>query len=150
MGERDALALRMGTFHSVFSRILRVEAAHIGYNSNFTIYDESDSRSLIKTIVKELAAGNEKMDEKQYKPATVHNYISRAKNRLITAEKYANDSALMARDRQQNMPAISRIYTLYSDRCRQANAMDFDDLLVLTYQLFAEHPDIREKYARHF
>ena len=130
---------RMGTFHSVFSRILRVEAAHIGYNSNFTIYDESDSRSLIKTIVKELAAGNEKMDEKQYKPATVHNCISRAKNRLITAEKYANDSALMA-----------RIYTLYADRCRQANAMDFDDLLVLTYQLFAEHPDIREKYARHF
>lgn len=150
VGERDALALRMGTFHSVFSRILRVEAAHIGYNSNFTIYDESDSRSLIKTIVKELAAGNEKMDEKQYKPATVHNCISRAKNRLITAEKYANDSALMARDRQQNMPAISRIYTLYADRCRQANAMDFDDLLVLTYQLFAEHPDIREKYAHHF
>ena len=137
--------LYMGTFHSVFSRILRAEAQRIGYNSNFTIYDETDSRSLLKSIIKTLG-----LDDKKYKPATVHSIISMAKNQLITADAYANDKAIWDRDRNMKLPAISQIYTAYQARCRQANAMDFDDLLVNTFRLFNENADIRNKYAERF
>ncbi|MBF1383449.1 ATP-dependent helicase [Prevotella aurantiaca] len=137
--------LYMGTFHSVFSRILRAEAQHIGYNSNFTIYDENDSRSLLKSIIKTLG-----LDDKKYKPATVHNIISMAKNMLITADAYANDKAACDRDRNAKLPAISQIYTAYQARCRQANAMDFDDLLMNTFRLFNDNADICRKYSERF
>ena len=137
--------LYMGTFHSVFSRILRAEAQHIGYNSNFTIYDENDSRSLLKFIIKTLG-----LDDKKYKPATVHNIISMAKNMLITADAYANDKAACDRDRNAKLPAISQIYTAYQARCRQANAMDFDDLLMNTFRLFNDNADICSKYSERF
>ena len=137
--------LYMGTFHSVFSRILRAEAQHIGYNSNFTIYDENDSRSLLKSIIKTLG-----LDDKKYKPATVHNIISMAKNMLITADAYANDKAACDRDRNAKLPAISQIYTAYQARCRQANAMDFDDLLMNTFRLFNDNVDICSKYSERF
>lgn len=137
--------LYMGTFHSVFSRILRAEAQHIGYNSNFTIYDENDSRSLLKSIIKTLG-----LDDKKYKPATVHNIISMAKNMLITADAYANDKAAWDRDRNAKLPAISQIYTAYQARCRQANAMDFDDLLMNTFRLFNDNADICRKYSERF
>lgn len=137
--------LYMGTFHSVFSRILRAEAQHIGYNSNFTIYDENDSRSLLKSIIKTLG-----LDDKKYKPATVHNIISMAKNMLITADAYANDKAACERDRNAKLPAISQIYTAYQARCRQANAMDFDDLLMNTFRLFNDNADICRKYSERF
>ena len=145
VGEEQARRLYMGTFHSIFSRILRREAEHIGFNGNFTIYDESDSRSLIKTIIKEL-----NLNDKVYKPTTVHNRISMAKNHLILAADYAQDRAALQRDYEQRMPAISEIYTVYTARCRQANALDFDDLLAYTYVLFNEHEDIRQKYAAQF
>ena len=145
VGEEQARRLYMGTFHSIFSRILRREAEHIGFNGNFTIYDESDSRSLIKTIIKEL-----NLNDKVYKPTTVHNRISMAKNHLILATDYAQDRAALQRDYEQRMPAISEIYTVYTARCRQANALDFDDLLAYTYVLFNEHEDIRQKYAAQF
>ena len=137
--------LYMGTFHSAFSRILRAEAQHIGYNSNFTIYDENDSRSLLKSIIKTLG-----LDDKKYKPATVHNIISMAKNMLITADAYANDKAACDRDRNAKLPAISQIYTAYQARCRQANAMDFDDLLMNTFRLFNDNADICSKYSERF
>lgn len=137
--------LYMGTFHSVFSRILRAEAQHIGYNSNFTIYDENDSRSLLKSIIKTLG-----LDDKKYKPATVHNIISMAKNMLITADAYANDKAACDHDRNAKLPAISQIYTAYQARCRQANAMDFDDLLMNTFRLFNDNADICSKYSERF
>ena len=145
VGEERARYLYMGTFHSIFSRILRREAEHIGFNNNFTIYDETDSRSLIKTIIKELG-----LNDKQYKPATVHNRISMAKNHLIMAGDYAIDRSALERDREQRMPAITDIYSAYAARCRQANAMDFDDLLLYTYILFNEHEDIRRKYVEQF
>ena len=145
VGEDTARRLVMGTFHSIFSRILRTEASQLGYAHNFTIYDESDSRSLLKTIIKEM-----KLDDKIYKPATVHSRISMAKNHLVLAEDYAEDRAALERDREQRMPEISNIYTSYQTRLRQANAMDFDDLLTLTYTLFNENEDIRRKYAERF
>ena len=145
VGEDNAHHLYMGTFHSIFSRILRVEAEKLGYTSNFTIYDEADARSLVKSIIKEL-----KLDDKVYKPATVHNRISMAKNHLILADDYGNHRELIERDISQKMPAISQIFGIYQSRCKQANAMDFDDLLTLTYQLFREHEDIRKKYAERF
>lgn len=137
--------LYMGTFHSIFARILRIEAEQISYKPNFTIYDEADSRSLIKTIIKE-----KQLDDKIYKPATVHNCISMAKNHLIFTAQYANDGALIERDRQAKMPSISDIYATYQQRLQQANAMDFDDLLTLTFSLFRDHPDILLKYAQKF
>lgn len=141
----DAQRLYMGTFHSIFARILRREGEAIGFESNFTIYDENDSRSLIKSIVKALG-----LDEKAYKPASVHNFISMAKNHLITATEYAEDRALIERDRNARMPAIHLIYKAYEARCRQANAMDFDDILLYTYLLFRDHREIREKYGQQF
>lgn len=140
-----AAHLYMGTFHSIFSRILRAEAEHLGFNNNFTIYDETDSRSLLKAIVKELG-----LDEKIYKPAVVHNRISMAKNNLMSAEAYINDTDLYQRDLHAKMPMIGKIFAEYVQRCKQANAMDFDDLLVLTFQLFRDHEDIRKKYADRF
>ena len=137
--------LYMGTFHSIFSRILRAEAEHLGYTNNFTIYDENDSRSLLKAIVKEM-----KLDDKTYKPAAVHSRISMAKNNLVTAEDYCNDREIFQQNLQARMPETGRIYNAYVQRCRQANAMDFDDLLMLTFQLFNEHDDIRRKYADRF
>ena len=141
----DAQRLYMGTFHSIFARILRREGEAIGFESNFTIYDENDSRSLIKSIVKALG-----LDEKAYKPASVHNFISMAKNHLITATEYAEDRAVIERDRTARMPAIHLIYKAYEARCRQANAMDFDDILLYTYLLFRDHREIREKYGQQF
>ncbi len=145
IGMEYAHYVNMGTFHSVFSRILRVEAEHIGFDSHFTIYDENDSRSLIKTIVKEMM-----LDEKMYKPSTVHSRISMAKNTLISAQQYANDAEIYERDRYSRMTEIGKIYMAYQERCRRANAMDFDDLLVMTYQLFKQHEDIRRKWVERF
>ncbi len=145
VGEQTARYLYMGTFHSIFSRILRREAERIGYSSNFTIYDESDSRSLIKSIIKEM-----NLDDKVYKPATVHHRISMAKNHLILPDLYANDKDALQHDREARMPAISAIYSAYCARCRQANAMDFDDLLTQTYTLFNEHEEVRQQYAERF
>ena len=145
VGQDLAQHLYMGTFHSIFSRILRAEAQHIGFTNNFTIYDETDSRSLIKTIVKEL-----KLDEKVYKPASVHSRISMAKNNLMSAENYARDKDLYQADQRAKMPRVGDIFITYVQRCQQANAMDFDDLLTLTFKLFQEHEDIRKKYVDRF
>ena len=145
VGDDLAQHLYMGTFHSIFSRILRAEAEHIGFNNNFTIYDESDSRSLLKAIIKEMG-----LDDKAYKPAAVHARISMAKNNLVTAEAYDSDPAILEQNKRAKMPAIGKIYVAYVQRCRQANAMDFDDLLMLTFQLFRDHEEIRQKYAGRF
>ena len=142
-GER-ARYLQMGTFHSVFARILRAEAERIGFNSNFTIYDQSDARSLVKTIIKEM-----QLDDKVYKPASVADRISMAKNHLLLPQAYAN-SPSAADDAQQKRPQVANIYIRYAERCRQANAMDFDDLLVQTWLLFKNHEDIRQKYVERF
>ena len=145
VGNDLAQHLYMGTFHSIFSRILRAEAEHIGFNNNFTIYDESDSRSLIKAIVKEMG-----LDDKKYKPAAVHAKISMAKNNLMSAAAYESDAAIFEQNKRAQMPEVGKIFVAYVQRCKQANAMDFDDLLTLTYQLFREHEDIRHKYAARF
>ena len=144
VGEEQARYLQMGTFHSVFARILRAEAEHIGYNSNFTIYDQTDARSLVKTIVKEMG-----LDDKVYKPASVADRISMAKNHLMLPQAYAQ-SAWASDDAQQKRPQVTNIYIRYAERCRQANAMDFDDLLVQTWVLFKTHEDIRRKYVDKF
>ena len=141
----QARYINMGTFHSIFSHILRAEANHIGFNSNFTIYDQTDSRSLVKTIIKEM-----NLDEKVYKPSAVADRISMAKNHLMTALQYANSNNAVTTDMQRRMPAIKDIYLRYSDRCRQANAMDFDDLLMNIYLLFANNEEIRRKYSERF
>ena len=145
VGNDIASRLVMGTFHSIFSRILRAEAEHVGFNSNYTIYDEADSRSLVKSVLKEMG-----LDEKTYKPSTVHNRISMAKNHMISAYDYSNDASAIERDKEQRMPNIYKVYLAYAERCKQANAMDFDDLLLLTYKLFKDNDDIRQKYAERF
>lgn len=137
--------LNMGTFHSIFSRILRAEASYLNYASNFTIYDENDSRSLVKTIVKEM-----QLDDKIYKPSLISSRISMAKNHLILPDQYRMTRNLVERDTEQRMPAMSSIYSAYCERCKLANAMDFDDLLTNTYILFDENDDIRLKYAEKF
>ncbi|MBQ2127590.1 MAG: UvrD-helicase domain-containing protein [Prevotella sp.] len=144
VGQQRAKYLQMGTFHSVFAHILRREAQHIGYNSDFTIYDQSDARSLVKSIIKEMS-----LDDKQYKASSVADRISMAKNHLLLPHAYARSSAA-ADDAIRKMSAISDIYMRYTERCRQANAMDFDDLLVQTYMLFHEHEDVRKQYAERF
>lgn len=144
MGSERARYLQMGTFHSVFARILRAEAEVLGFQSNFTIYDQSDSRSLVKSIIKEM-----QLDDKTYKPASVADRISMAKNHLLLPQAYAQ-SAWATDDVQHKRPAVKDIYIRYSDRCRQANAMDFDDLLVYTYLLLKQHEDIRQKYIDRF
>lgn len=145
VGHQTARYINMGTFHSIFARILRSEATQVGYRSGFTIYDESDSRSLLKAIIKEM-----ELDDKIYKPAGVHAVISNAKNRLISPQSYAANAELMLRDQKSRRFELHRIYDVYVQRCRKANAMDFDDLLVLTYQLFKTHEDIRQKYVERF
>lgn len=145
VGEEVARYLYMGTFHSIFSRILRVEAERLGYAGNFTIYDESDSRSLIKAIIKEM-----QLDDKVYKPASVHARISMAKNNLIFPDEYARTRSLIERDAEQKVPAVSAIYSAYCERCKKANAMDFDDLLINTYRLLVSDADIRKKYSERF
>ena len=140
-----ARGLWMGTFHSIFSRILRMEAESIGFTHNFTIYDASDSKSLLKSIIKEM-----QLDDKTYKPGTVQSHISNAKNRLMLPSAYASDPQVRKADDAARMPAISDIYRRYWERCRQADAMDFDDLLVYTWLLFDQHPEVRAKYADQF
>lgn len=141
----DARSLYMGTFHSVFARILRVEAQRIGYPSNFTIYDTEDSRSLIKTIIKE-----NNLDDKIYKPNQIQYRISAMKNSLITPEMYVTDSELMAEDRSTRRPATAQLYKMYCDRCFKAGAMDFDDLLLNTHVIFEKFPDALYKYQHKF
>ncbi len=145
VGEERARYLQMGTFHSVFSHILRVEAQAIGYTPDFTIYDETDSRSLIKNILKQMG-----LDDKTYKPATVHAAISMSKNHLCGPTQYAEDGESLQRDRRRNMPETHKIFMAYQQRLRQANAMDFDDLLTETYRLLKGNEEIRQKYARRF
>lgn len=145
VGDDNARHITMGTFHSVFVRILRIEAEHLSYDPQFTIYDETDSRNLIKTIVKEMG-----LDEKLYKPVAVHARISLAKNNLIDAQRYATDRALLERDRLERMPSVFKIFKRYQQRCLTANAMDFDDLLLLTHRLFRDSDDVRRKWAGKF
>ena len=144
----EAQSLQMGTFHSVFARILRREAKSLAgghYDSNFTIYDDADSKSLCKSIIKQL-----ELDDKVYKPADVHNRISWAKNKLMMPEQYAADMNVLARDRDSKMPEMAKIYEMYVVNCRKSNAMDFDDLLVYTFRLFYDNPDIKKQYANKF
>ena len=141
----EAQSLQMGTFHSVFARILRREARYLvggHYDSNFTIYDDADSKSLCKSIIKQL-----ELDDKVYKPADVHNRISWAKNKLMMPEQYASDMNVLARDRDSKMPEMAKVYEMYVANCRKANAMDFDDLLVYTFRLFYDNPEIKKQYA---
>lgn len=145
VGEKTARYLWMGTFHSVFSRILRTEAERIGFSKNFTIYDTSDSASLIKSIVKEL-----KLDEKTYKANVVHNRISSAKNSLITPDAYRNNADLTKSDMYAKVPRFAEVYKLYCTRCKQADAMDFDDLLLQTNVLFRDFPEVLDKYRNSF
>ena len=145
VGHENARQIYMGTFHSIFARILRIEAGAIGYQSNYTIYDETDARSLVKNIIKELG-----LDDKIYKPASVMAQISRAKNQLVTAEMYAANGEAIELDRQARIPRLHEVFTSYAARCRNANAMDFDDLLLNTYLLFQSHDDVRLRYADRF
>ena len=145
VGEQKARRLWMGTFHSIFSRILRAEADKLGYPSNFTIYDAADSKSLLKTIIKEM-----QLDDKVYKPATVQTRVSNAKNALITCTAYDRSKELIEADTQSRVPLIREIYARYQSRCFQAGAMDFDDLLLQTNILFRDHPDVLAKYQDFF
>lgn len=145
VGERNARMLWMNTFHSIFAKILRREAQHLGYEPNFTIYDQSDSKSLVRTIVKEM-----QLDEKIYKPSTVVERISSAKSNMLTPVEYARSADRMQSDQRSRMPSMCEIYRRYCDRCLQANAMDFDDLLINTYRLFDEHPEVLEYYTERF
>ena len=144
VGQERAMRLQMGTFHSVFARILRMEVAQIGFNANFTIYDQADSRSLVKNIIKEM-----QLDDKVYKPASVADRISMAKNHLLLPQAYQT-SSWAADDVHHKRAEVAAIYRRYTERCRQANAMDFDDLLVQTFMLFEQHEDVRRKYVERF
>ena len=145
VGADVASHICIGTFHSIFSRFMRVESEYIGYNSNYTIYDESDSRSLLKAIIKEKG-----LDPQDYKPAAVHSRISMAKNNLVTPEIYRADKDYYEHDKNAKMPKLGEIYDIYVQRCKQSNAMDFDDLLMLTFLLFRDHEEIRQKYSDRF
>ena len=145
VGWERARYIWMGTIHSIFARILRTEAEVLGFKSNFTIYDQTDSRSLIKAIIKEMG-----LDDKTYKPASVQSRISNAKNYLVLPQAYASNTELRESDREAKMGDIYKVYLRYWERCRQAGAMDFDDLLLYTYLLFEEHPEICHKYAERF
>src|SRR5690349_23014369 len=139
----DARNLWMGTFHSVFARILRAEAHHLGYPNNFTIYDTDDSKSLIRSIVKELG-----LDDAVYKVNTVYSRISAAKNSLISWAAYLNNAELMGDDASNMRPEVGKIYKIYSQRCFKSGAMDFDDLLFNTDKLFKEHLEVLNKYQQ--
>src|SRR4029078_9703197 len=141
LGNNEARNLYIGTFHSVFARILRAEADKLGYPHNFTIYDTDDSKSVVKTVINELS-----LDDKHYKPNTVYNRISAAKNALITAAEYMNDYALQQEDMRSNRPMIGQIYEAYCNRCFKNGAMDFDDLLLKFYLLLTTHPESLSKY----
>ena len=141
----EARNLYIGTFHSVFARILRSEADKLGYPRNFTIYDTDDAKSVVKTVINELS-----LDEKQYKPNTIYNRISSAKNGLVTPEQYANDYAVQQEDMRANRPMTAQIYEAYCNRCFKNGAMDFDDLLLKFYQLLSTHPESLSKYQRKF
>ena len=145
VGFSSANRLWMGTFHSVFSRILRSESALLGYSRNFTIYDSADSQSLIRSIIKEL-----QLDDKIYKVAVIQNRISTAKNRLYTSEMYSQNADILKADSFKNIPMTKVIYEKYTERCRKADAMDFDDLLLNTYLLLKNNPEIQQKYAGMF
>lgn len=145
VGEKKSRQLWMGTFHSIFSRILRIEAEHIGFNSNFTIYDSSDSANLIRLIIKEM-----QLDDKVYKAKGIHNHISRAKNALITPKMYSANSELQEYDRASKRPYLSEIYKNYQQRLKMSNSMDFDDLLMYTSILFRDNPDVLEIYRNKF
>ncbi|MGC8803264.1 MAG: ATP-dependent helicase, partial [Bacteroidales bacterium] len=145
VGQDQARNLWMGTFHSIFARILRSEAALLGYSSNYSIYDTTDSRSVIKSVIKEL-----NLNPEQYKPNEVQARISRAKNDLITVANYQSDPSLLERDRILNMPQMVEIYRLYTIRCKKADAMDFDDLLLNTNILFRDFPETLTKYQQWF
>ena len=145
VGGDRARYLQMGTFHSIFSRILRNECEYLGFTAQFTIYDQSDSRSMVKAIIKEM-----NLDEKQYKAASVADRISRAKNQLLLPQAYAADSRLVSEDNYRGLGAIKDIYKVYAERCRRANTMDFDDLLVYTYLLFQQHEEVRRKYVERY
>ncbi len=145
VGQGNASNLWMGTFHSIFSKILRVEAEHLGYTSNFTIYDSQDSKNLIKSIVKDL-----RLDDKVYKPNDVLGRISMAKNNLVVAQAYAQSAKIVAADQAAKKPMITEIYKYYQLRCRQSDVMDFDDLLLQTNILFRDFPEILEKYQKKF
>lgn len=145
VGENRARYLWMGTFHSMFLRILRTEAERIGFPPNFTIYDQTDSRSLLKSIIKEM-----QLDDKVYKPNVIQCRISNAKNLLMTAQMYAADALAVADDRSAKIPQTREIYLRYQERCRQAGAMDFDDILLYTYLLFKQNPEVLQRYAEQF
>jgi|688.fasta_scaffold04772_9 DNA helicase-2/ATP-dependent DNA helicase PcrA len=145
LDNREAGNLYIGTFHSVFARILRAEAQKIGYPASFTIYDTDDAKSVLKTVINELH-----LDDKIYKPSTVYNRISSAKNALVTAEEYANDFGLQQEDMRANRPAIAQIYSAYAKRCFKNGAMDFDDLLLQFYLILKYHPDALHKYQHKF
>ena len=145
LGTNEVGNLYIGTFHSVFARILRTEATRIGYPSSFTIYDTDDAKSVLKTVINELH-----LDDKIYKPSTVYNRISSAKNALVTAEDYASDYGLQQEDARANRPAIAQIYTAYAKRCFKNGAMDFDDLLLKFYMILKDHPDALHKYQHKF
>ena len=145
VGEKRARSLWMGTFHSIFARILRNEAESIGFQSNFTIFDSSDSRNLVKLIIKDM-----NLDDKQYRPGSVHGQISRAKNSLITPAMYAGNAEIIEYDNRAKQPQIFEIYKRYQNRLRAGNSMDFDDLLMYTNILFRDHKEILEKYRNQF
>ncbi|HXR82981.1 MAG TPA: UvrD-helicase domain-containing protein [Hanamia sp.] len=145
LGNNEARNLYIGTFHSVFARILRAEADKLGYPRNFTIYDTDDAKSVVKTVIKEMD-----LDDKHYKPNSVYNRISHAKNSLITPEEYINDYGLQQEDLRANRPLTGRIYAAYCNRCFKNGAMDFDDLLLKFYQLLKTHPESLSKYQRKF
>ena len=145
VGENRARYLWMGTFHSIFSKILRTEAEFIGYTSDFTIYDQSDSQNLIKSIMREM-----QLDEKVYKPNVVQNRISNAKNRLMNAQGYLGNADIYKNDQFKRIPMTGKIFEKYEQRLRQSNAMDFDDLLMQTFILFRDRPEILERYASKF
>ena len=145
VGETKARMLWMNTFHSIFAKILRREAAYIGYEPNFTIYDQADSKSLVRSIIKEM-----QLDEKLYKPSTIVERISSAKSNMISPREYTRTSGRMENDQRSRIPSTHEIYRRYCERCRQANAMDFDDLLINTYYLFDEHPEVLERYIERF
>lgn len=145
VGSERARHLWMGTFHSMFLRILHVEAGHIGFTSQFTIYDTADSKSLIRSIIKEMG-----LDEKVYKPGMVQARISNAKNHLVSPAGYANNKEAYEGDRAAKVPALRDIYQRYWERCRQADAMDFDDLLFYTFLLFRDHPEVLARYQEQF
>lgn len=145
VGDDYARRLWMGTFHSIFLRILRAEHEHIGFSSQFTIYDAADSKSLVKAIIKEMG-----LDDKTYKPGDVLGTISNAKNQLVTAQQYVANPANMQSDTRQNMPALGAIFLRYASRCRQSDAMDFDDILLFTYLLFEQHPEVLERWEQRF